>query len=130
MAEQARKSETIVLPWPPSMNRHWRSVPIRGGCRVLISREGRAYRKVVKARMPRSSRFPLLGRVSCSIALFAPNRRKHDIDNRLKPLIDALQQAGVIGDDEQIDDLHIWRAGVDKSGGYVEVTLSELKGDT
>ena len=36
----------LTLPWPPSVNRYWRSVPMgRGrGVRVLISREGRAFR--------------------------------------------------------------------------------------
>jgi len=48
----------LTLPWPPSVNRYWRSVPMgRGrGVRVLISREGRAFRRDAVARLARFRR--------------------------------------------------------------------------
>jgi len=51
----------LTLPWPPSVNRYWRSVPMgRGrGVRVLISREGRAFRWDAVARIARAKAFAL-----------------------------------------------------------------------
>ena len=70
--------------------------------------------------------FPLLGRLSVNVMLHAPNRRKFDIDNRIKPLLDAMQFAGVYPDDEAIDHLTIKRGKIIK-GGKVTVQLIELK---
>ena len=45
-----------------------------------------------------------------------PDRRRRDIDNVGKALLDALQHAGCFDDDEQIDVLHIERRTVIKGG--------------
>tara|TARA_R110000782_G_scaffold30348_6_gene75525 strand:+ start:24763 stop:25146 length:384 start_codon:yes stop_codon:yes gene_type:complete len=118
----------LTLPWPPSVNRYWRSVPMgRGrGVRVLISREGRAFRRDAVARLAGlRPRGPLRGRLDVRIELCAPTRRALDIDNRLKALLDAMQQAGVYRDDGQIDRLLVERGPVTR-GGLVRVAISEL----
>lgn len=118
----------LTLPWPPSVNRYWRSVPMgRGrGVRVLISREGRAFRTDAIARLAGlRPRGPLRGRLDVRIQLCAPTRRALDIDNRLKALLDAMQHAGVYRDDGQIDRLLIERGAVTR-GGLVRVAISEL----
>ena len=118
----------LTLPWPPSVNRYWRSVPMgRGrGVRVLISREGRAFRKDAVARLARfRRRAPLSGRLDVRIELCTPTRRALDIDNRLKALLDAMQHAGVYRDDGQIDRLLVERGPVTR-GGLVRVAISEM----
>ena len=118
----------LTLPWPPSVNRYWRSVPMgRGrGVRVLISREGRAFHTDAVARLAGlHRRGPLRGRLDVRIELCAPTRRALDIDNRLKALLDAMQQAGVYRDDGQIDRLLVERGPVTR-GGLVRVAISEL----
>jgi crossover junction endodeoxyribonuclease RusA len=48
-------------------------------------------------------------RLSVSILAYPPDRRKRDLDNVLKSLLDALMHAGVYSDDSQIDKLTISR---------------------
>ena len=118
----------LALPWPPSVNRYWRSVPMgRGrGVRVLISREGRADRREAVARLARfRSRRPLCGRLDVRVELCAPTRRALDIDNRLKALLDAMQHAGVYRDDGQIDRLLVERGPVTR-GGLVRVQITRM----
>jgi Holliday junction resolvase RusA-like endonuclease len=59
------------------------------------------------------------------IYLYPKDKRKIDLDNRLKACLDAMQDAGVYDDDEQIDYLTIQRAAI-KSGGGVKVTIEVI----
>ena len=43
------------------------------------------------------------------IIFTAKDHRKWDIDNRIKPLQDCLERAGVIKNDRQIESLHVMR---------------------
>jgi Holliday junction resolvase RusA-like endonuclease len=44
------------------------------------------------------------------VEVYVPDRRKRDLDNLHKGILDSLTHAGVWGDDSQIDDLRIYRA--------------------
>ncbi|MBQ7220759.1 MAG: RusA family crossover junction endodeoxyribonuclease [Synergistaceae bacterium] len=44
-----------------------------------------------------------------SIVFETSNRRKWDIDNRIKPLQDCLERAGIILNDRQVESLHVRR---------------------
>lgn len=114
----------MALPWPPSMNHYWRRV----GPRTLISREGRTFRRNVCALLagngPRKP--PAGGRVALAMDAFPPDRRRRDLDNLLKPTLDALEHACVYEDDGQIDVLVVRRRQVDRPLGRVEVRVEEL----
>ena len=114
---------TINLPWPPSINHYWRRV----GNRTLISKAGRDYRERVIAHVtychPRLEQYT--GRLSVRIMAHAPDRRRRDLDNLPKAILDAVTHAGVWVDDEQIDDLHIVRGEV-VTPGFVTVEVGEL----
>jgi crossover junction endodeoxyribonuclease RusA len=116
----------IELPYPPSANRYWRHV----GPRVLISREGRAFRRNVCALLawgggngPRKP--PSGGRIALLMDAFPPDRRRRDLDNIQKPVLDALEHAGVYEDDSPIDLLITRRRDV-VAGGRLEVRVNEL----
>ena len=57
---------------------------------------------------------PYEGRVSVFITMTAKDRRRWDLDNRLKAVQDCLQIAGVLKDDSQIDELWITREPIPK----------------
>jgi Holliday junction resolvase RusA-like endonuclease len=51
-----------------------------------------------------------------------------DIDNLIKPCLDALQQAGIIPNDNQVDDVQARRVGVVKSvEASLAITVTEAK---
>ena len=70
---------------------------------------------------------PKLGdkRLQMQVTLYPRDRRKQDIDNRIKALWDALTDAGVYNDDEQIDILIVQRGEIRKGGGCL-VIIDEI----
>jgi crossover junction endodeoxyribonuclease RusA len=96
----------LTLPWPPSVNNYWR---IRGN-RFFISARGVQYRKdVIFMSYKYRDSFSGNQRILVEISAFPPDKRRRDLDNILKSLLDALQHAKVYEDDSQIDKLTITR---------------------
>ena len=115
----------IVLPWPPTVNHS--TGPTASGGRYLTA-EHRAFRNEVSLRViaAGSPAFGPDARLAVDIHLTPPDRRRFDVDNRLKSTIDALQQCGVYVNDEQIDELRVVRGDVVIPGeGSAVVTISE-----
>lgn len=104
----------INLPFPPSINHYWKHRVIGKRASVYLSSEALAYRESVKNALHDTK--TLNTRLSVSIRLHAPNKRKYDIDNRVKALLDALTHAGLWEDDELIDQLTIERGDIVKCG--------------
>ncbi|TVM35625.1 RusA family crossover junction endodeoxyribonuclease [Oceanidesulfovibrio marinus] len=112
-------SQTIVLPFPPSGNRYWRSN--RG--RVHLADAAHDYRQVVAVERMRQKVRPCRGQIAVVAVYGRPDRRKRDLDNCWKQLGDALEWANVYSNDSQIVDLRLMYGNV--RPGYVEVTISE-----
>ncbi len=119
---EAVSTLTLELPYPPSINHYYRRI----GIRTLISREGRAYRERVCAILKDVVSAPMRGRLRVCIDVHPPDRRRRDLDNAMKSLLDALEHGGVYEDDSQIDHLEIRRDMVNRSGSVV-VTIKELR---
>lgn len=110
----------VDLPWPPSVNRYWRSV----NGRVLIAAAGRRYRTDVELLMRLAGRVGIGNSpVIVSIQAFYPDARRRDIDNILKAPLDALTHAGMWDDDSQVEELSIRKAGMDRHNPRLEITL-------
>lgn len=119
----AKKSGMVelILPWPPSVNRYWR----RRGSQYFISKEGQDFRKKVIFlchKLPKL--YDKTDRLFISIEAFPPDKRRRDLDNILKSLLDSLQHAEIYHDDNQIDKLYIER----KSPllGEVKITITKI----
>jgi len=113
----------LPLPWPPSVNHYWGERVVRSGARWVIQKyvaeEGKAYRTAAWALLLGCGRPKLFGRLAVEICAHPPDRRRRDLDNLFKGVLDSLQAAGLYDDDEQIDDLHIRRRPVHPGGRIV-----------
>lgn len=105
----------LELPFPPSVNHYYRRV----GPRTLISREGRRFREKVCALLAASGIRPLTGPLHVEIEIYPPDRRRRDVDNFQKGLLDALERGGAFRDDSQIVELNIKKRGCVRPGRAV-----------
>lgn len=121
MQQNDNRKIQLTLPWPPTANTYWR----RNGNCYFISPKGISYRNQVKLSCPSyRNAFQEKDRLSLSILSFPPDRRRRDIDNILKCLLDSLQHASVYVDDNQIDVINITR--MPTLAGIVDVTISTI----
>jgi crossover junction endodeoxyribonuclease RusA len=112
------------LPYPPSVNHYWRRV----GARTLISRAGRAFRTDVCSLLAARRVRPLSGPLKVDIDVYPPDRRRRDVDNLPKAILDALQHGGAYHDDSQIICLSITKHEVVPDGKTL-VTIQQAEDD-
>jgi crossover junction endodeoxyribonuclease RusA len=112
----------LTLPWPPTVNTYWRNF----NGRTIISAKGREYRKAVadQVLIQRAAKH-IDYAMKVTIAAYRPDRRRRDLDNLLKALLDGMANAGVMQDDAVIADLRIYWA--DEIGGMVKVTIEGIE---
>lgn len=92
------------LPMPPSVNACYRAV----NGRTILSKGYRAWReKATEAAQAVSYDRAGDRPVSVFIRLYADSRRRYDIDNRTKPVLDLLELLEVFDDDSQVERLHV-----------------------
>ena len=113
----------FTLPFPPSINHYYRHV----GNRTLISRKGREFRTHVCGLLAQMGgrKPPRDGRLSVCLDAFPPDRRRRDLDNLQKPLLDAMQHGGVYVDDSQID-LLVTRRRTRRQIGQIMVGVEDM----
>lgn len=111
---------SLTLPFPPSANAYIR----HAGHRHYFSKQAAKFRADVAEIMAAERIKPLTGRLSVSVRLFAPTKRRYDIDNRIKALLDAMEGC-CYADDEAIDSIDVVRGPVQKGGAVKVVILSD-----
>lgn len=104
--------------FPPSVNTYWRA----NGNRRFITPKGVKFTKDMAYFVK-----PVLSekRLKLEVTFHYPTKRKYDIDNFMKSLLDSLVKNGLCIDDEQFDELHIKRGEVIK-GGLIKIKVTEL----
>lgn len=112
----------FTLPWPPSVNNYFIETYSKKHKRVLkfVGEAGTRFRKNVLAAVLSAGSPPRLrGHLRLEGAFYPPDSRKRDLDNVLKSLLDAMQEAGVYGDDCQVREIDIRFGPVVKDGKAV-----------
>ena len=110
----------LELPYPPSVNHYWGV----SGKQRFIGKKGKEFRAKVMDAVNEAGIQALEGRLAVHVALYPPDKRKRDIDNVLKSLLDACEHAGCYENDSQIDELLIIRRDVIKDGACTIVILT------
>lgn len=111
----------ITMPFPPTVNTYYRNV----NGRTLMSRKGREFRELALkcCAWQKAPAIAIGTRLSVILNLYPPDKRHWDIDNRVKAVLDGLQHAGVIPDDEQVDRLTINRCPISKDDDRVDIVI-------
>lgn len=108
------------LPYPPSVNSLYAIV--RG--RKVLSKKGRLYKELVAREIKWTSE-PLDGNIMVDITIWPPDKRRRDIDNVAKALLDSLTYSRLYHDDSQIKKLVIEMMSEVKKDGEVLIKVGE-----
>lgn len=102
----------LTIPFPPTLNHN---IGRRGGryfqsgeYKSFLTQVGWIWLKAVPRDWSKESRYSVV------VELIYNTRRRYDVDNRVKPILDALTHAGTWNDDAQVDEILVVRGEVDK----------------
>ncbi len=128
----------LELPWPPSVN-HYKRVG-----RTITTKNGKMYQQRVNTQETKTfyyevwlkvkswnainrKNLPLGSTIDLClyVDLYPPDKRRRDIDNPIKVLLDSLVKGELIKDDSQISRLLIERRGIIDQGKVV-VRIEEI----
>jgi len=111
------------ITYPPSANRLWRAV--RG--RQIKSAE---YRQWLEANAAHALAWPrvvaLDGHYALHVVATAPDKRRRDLDNLLKPIGDLIQHLGLVTDDKNMRRLTAEWGSAPSAG--VQITIKPIGG--
>jgi len=115
----------LTIPFPPTLNHN---IGRRGGryfqsgeYKSFLSQVGWLWLKAVPMNWSKESRY------SVAIELIYNTRRKYDVDNRVKPILDALTRAGAWNDDAQVDEILVARGELDKDHPRARIWIDTLE---
>ncbi len=113
----------IFLPFPPSVNKIWRAV----GGRNIKSQPYRQWQAEAGWELARQRPHKHEGPVKIEIGFTMPDKRRRDLDNGQKVILDLLVTHQVIQRDDSVyvRDLRAYVDNADKPG--VQVTITALE---
>lgn len=118
----------IELPWPPSVNASTRNVSGKGRVKTKEYKAWREQAEWLLRVRHKKERLSTNKGYSCRIVASRPDRRRRDIDNFIKPVVDALVASGVVPDDCQMEKVCAkWVIGVPDRVLYIIVEEAEVE---
>lgn len=109
----------FFLNFMPSINNYY--VKTRNG--MFLSKSGRACRQsgieLIHSQLPNFDTIDY--DIHLSIVIYPPNKRMFDLDNRLKPILDTMQESGLIYNDSQVQQLVVYRGEIVEKGAIYAV---------
>ena len=117
-------TEDIVLhlPWPPTINSYYKMT--RNMQRYLDPKVREFRQAVLECIREQAPGLSLDEPLFMEVYMFPPDKRKRDLDNYMKGLLDALTEAELWTDDSLVDQLHLYRGEVVKLGS-IRIEISE-----
>ena len=114
----------LTLPFPPTLNHNVG----RNGARYYKNDDYRRFQRHVgwlwlKAKPPK---WNPSARYAVAIELIYDSKRRYDVDNRVKPILDTFTKVGVWRDDVQVDMIAVFRGELDKARPRANVTIVAL----
>lgn len=107
------------FPYPPSVNTYYRA----NGNRRFITKRGMDFRAKVSDQASELNQEALTHEIDVFVTPYPPDRRRRDVDNPMKALLDAMEHAGIYADDSLIRKLTIERRSPVKGGKCCVVIL-------
>jgi crossover junction endodeoxyribonuclease RusA len=114
---------SFEFPYPPSVNHYWGQC----GKRKYITKRGIDFRSSISGLVADKAQETITHEIEAFVTLYPPDKRRRDLDNPMKALLDAMQEAGVYDDDCQIKKLTIEMRNPIKGGKCCVVIV---KGET
>lgn len=115
----------LTIPFPPTLNHNIGRKGARyfqsGEYKSFLSQVGWLWLKAKPQDWSKESRY------SVAIELVYNTRRRYDVDNRVKPILDALTHAGTWNDDAQVDEILVVRGEVDKENPHAKIWIEARK---
>lgn len=118
------KTIELSLPFPPSINTYWGF----HGHRRFLTKKANEFKGLVASAVKQQNhpkRSFGVDLLSISLDFYPPDRRIRDIDNPVKPLLDALVATGLFDDDSQIKELNLKMHSPVK-GGLTKILIRVL----
>lgn len=113
------RAPLFYLPWSPSVNKIWRSYRNK----VCLSKEYQEFLDSCQLAYLHQGAPKLLERpneeLDVRLYFFPPYRRSYDVDNRIKPVLDALTKVGFWSDDSIVRRISAIKCAPCKSGATV-----------
>jgi crossover junction endodeoxyribonuclease RusA len=115
----------LTLPFPPSVN----NLTIVCHGRKILSKRGREYKKLASYEIGKQlsdyrlknnlkySEIIIEGHFGYRVDFIPPDKRRRDLDNLLKALLDALVENHVVADDSLCVEGHYYMTPTPKKGG-------------
>jgi crossover junction endodeoxyribonuclease RusA len=123
----------FTIPYPPTVNNYKR----RGATRY--TKTGKTYQSLVNTDATNRFYYETWVKIrslnavgfagatiSVTLGVCPPDGRKRDLDNVVKPTLDALQRGGLFTDDYQIARLVVERKAIIKPYGQIIVRITSL----
>ena len=119
------KSLHLYIPGtPPTVNTLWRTCNKGGKQWTYKTKKGKQYHDLMHEQIP-AWFTPIQGRCEVRIFFYFPGKRKRDIDNYIKSILDGLN-GQAFEDDEQIDVL-IAEKLYECKVAHVEIKVLEMR---
>jgi Holliday junction resolvase RusA-like endonuclease len=117
---------TLTLPWPPGVNNLYATVGAGKKQRRVVTARYKAWRTEAIAAIRVQFVRGIKGPFCIALEYTAPDRRKVDLDGRVKAVLDLLVSTGIIEDDHLARRILLaWSESPPSKPGFVSIIIRQ-----